>query len=156
MGTFTCAAYASSTKSYSSASNPECAVQDDLLLYISKALGVSLLAIVGGSLACLTFAFVGQRQGSCRKVVMWLLVNAYICCCLLFCTTFISNVLDSELRVWSLRASVSFVQMAVVFPLAQACAAHRMYYQCLQDEDNARELRQMLHIDGPRRAWEAQ
>ena len=154
IGTFTCAAYVSSVNSHSSASNKDCMVQDDLLLYISKTLGVSLLAIMGGSMACSAFVFVGQSQGPCRKVVMWLLVNAYICCCLLFCTAFIAIVLGPELHMWSLRASTSFIQMMVVFPLARACAAHRMYYQCLQDKDDVQELRRKLHLEGAKRAWE--
>jgi len=156
VGTFTCAAYVSSVRSYSSASDPECVVQDDLLLYASKTLGVSLLAIVGGSLACFALAFVGQRRSSCRRVIMWLLVNVYICCCLLFCAAFVATVHASELGVWLVRVSASFIQMVVVFPFAQACAAHRTYYQCLQDASNVRELRQMLHIDGAKKAWEAQ
>ena len=41
-------------------------------------------------------------KAACRKVAMWLLVGAYICCCLLFCTTLIANILESELRVWSM------------------------------------------------------
>ena len=156
MGTFACAAYVSSVKAHSRASNRDCVVQDDLLLYASKALGVSLLAIVGGSLACSAFAFLGHRQGSWRRVLMWLLVSAYICCCVLFCAAFMANVLESELRTWSLRASASFVQMAMAFPLVQACAAHRMYYQCLQDEESLQELRRMLHLEGAKRAWEEQ
>jgi len=59
------------------------------------------MAILGGSLANSAFAFIGQRQGTYRKVMMWLLVHAYICLCLLFCTTLIANVLESELREWS-------------------------------------------------------
>ena len=153
-GTLACAAYVSSVSSHSSASNDDCVAQDDLLLYVSKTLGVSLLAITGGSLACSALAFVGQRQGPCRKVAMWLLVNAYVCCCLLFCTAFIAIVLGPELQIWSVRASTSFIQMVVVFPLAQACTAHRMYYQCLQNEDDVRELRRILHLEGARRAWE--
>ena len=53
---------------------------------------------------------------------MWLAVSAYVGCCVLFCAAFIANVLESELRVWSLRASASFIQMVAVFPLAQASA----------------------------------
>ena len=68
MGTFACAAYVSSVKSHSSASSPGCVAQDDLLLYASKDLGVSLLAIMGGSLATSAFASIGQRQGTGRKV----------------------------------------------------------------------------------------
>ena len=86
--------------------------------------------------------------------MMWLLVIAYISCCLLFCITFIANILESDLRMWSLRASASFIQMVGVFPLAQACAAHRLYYQCLQDEGIMEELRRTLHLEGARRAWE--
>ena len=154
VGTFACAAYVSSVKANSNASNENCAVKDDLWLYASKTLGVSLLALMAGSLACSACAFVGQRQGPCRKVMMWLLVSAYICCCLLFCTAFIANVLESELRMWSMRASASMIQMAVLFPLAQACAAHRMYYQCLRDEDDMQELRRLLHLEDAKRAWE--
>ena len=68
MGTFACAAYVSSVKSNGSASSPACAKQDDLLLYIGKTLGVSLLSIVGGSLVTSAFAIIGQRQGTGRKV----------------------------------------------------------------------------------------
>jgi len=154
MGTCACAAYVTSVRSYSSSSSPSCVPQDDLLLYASKTLGVSLLAILGGSLATSAFAFIGQRQGTCRKVMMWLLVHAYICFCLLFCTTLIANVLESELRVWSLRVSASMIQIVVAFPLGQACAAHRMYYRCLQDKDEVRKLRQMLHLTAAKTAWE--
>ena len=154
MGTFACAAYVGSVKANSRASNPDCVVQDDLLLYASKALGVSLLAIMSGSLACSAFAFIGQRQGPCRKLMMWLLVNAYICCCLLFCAAFIANVLGSDLRVWSLRTCMSFIQMAVVFPCAEACAAHRMYYPCLRDEGAMQELRRTLRLKDAKKAWE--
>ena len=154
MGTFACAAYVSSVKSHSSGSNPGCVVQDDPVLYASKTLGVSLLAIVGGSLATSAFGFIGQRQGTCRKVMMWLLVNAYIFGCLLFCTTLIANILESELRVWSLRVSASLIQMSMVFPLAQAGAAHQMYYRCLQTEDDVQKLRRMLHLPDARMAWE--
>ena len=86
--------------------------------------------------------------------MMWLLVSAYICCCLLFCTAFIANVLESELQMWSMRASASLIQMAVLFPLAQACVAHRMYYQCLRDQGDMQELRRLLHLEDARRAWE--
>ena len=99
IGTFTCAADVSSVNSHSSDSNETSAVQDDILPSASKALGVSLLAIMGGRLACSALAAVGQRQGPCRKVVMWLLVTDYVCCCLLFCAAFIANVLDPELRM---------------------------------------------------------
>ena len=85
---------------------------------------------------------------------MWLLVNAYICCCLLFCAAFIANVLESDLRVWSLRTCASFIQMAVVFPVAQACAAHRMYYPCLRDAGAMQELRRTLRLKDARTAWE--
>ena len=123
------------------------------LPHASKALGVSLLAIVGGSLACSAFAFIGQRQGPCRKLMMWLLVSAYICCCLLFCAAFIANVLESDLRVWSLRTCASFFQMAVVFPLAQACA-DRMYYPYLRDDGAMQELRRTLRLKDAKTAWE--
>ena len=108
--------------------------------------GVSLLAIMGGSLACSVCAFVGQRQGPFRKAAMWLLVSAYICCCQLFCIAFIANVLESDLRVWLLRASASFIQIVAFFPLAKACAAHRIYYLFLQDRGNMQELRRTLHL----------
>ena len=154
MGTLACAAYVSSVRAHSRASNRDCAAQDDLLLYVSKALGVSLLAIMGGSLACSACAFIGQRQGPCRKVMMWLLVSAYICCCQLFCTAFIANVLESDLQVWLLRASASFIQMAGLFPLAQACAAHRMYYTFLRGKGNMQELLRTLHLKDAKTAWE--
>ena len=99
IGTFTCAANESRVNSHSSDSNETCAVQDDILLSASQAQGVSLLAIMGGSLACSALAAVGQRQGPCRKVVMWLLVTVYVCCCLLFCAAFIANILEPELRM---------------------------------------------------------
>ena len=147
LGTFACAAYASSVKSHSSASSPGCVVQDDLLLYASKTIGVSLLAIMGGSLATSVLASIGRRPSTRRNVMMWLLVWAYICCCLLFCATLIANVLESDLLEWSLRVSWSFIKMMVAFPLAQALAAHRMYYQCLQDKDEVQELRRKLYLD---------
>lgn len=153
MGTFACAAYVSSVKAHSRTSDDDCAVQDDPLLYASKALGVSLLAIMGGSLACSACARVGHRQGPCRKVMMWLLANAYICISMLFCTTMIANVGGYELQVWTLRVSVSMIQMAVVFPLAGAGAAHRVYHQCLQDEDIMKELREMLRLERAKQAW---
>ena len=113
------------------------------------------MAIIGGSLATTAFALIGQRQGTFRKVVMWLLVNAYICCCVLFCTTFIANVHESDLRVWLVRVSASLIQMSAVLPLARAGAAHRMYYQCLRDKDNLQELRRTLHLeDATKKAWE--
>ena len=154
MGTLACATYVSSVRAHSRASDSDCATQDDLLLYVSKALGVSLLAIMGGSLACSALAAVGQRQGPFRKVAMWLLVSAYICCCQLFCAAFIANIRESDLRVWLLRASVSFIKMVAFFPLAKACAAHRIYYPFLQDNGNMQELRRTLHLTGAKRAWE--
>jgi hypothetical protein len=50
--------------------------------------------------------------------------------------------------------SASMIQVIVVFPLAQACAAHRMYYRCLKDKDEVGKLRQMLHLTAARKAWE--
>ena len=154
MGTFACAAYVSSVRANSRTSSDACAVQDDFLLYAAKAIGVSMLAIMGGSLACSAFASVGHRQAPFRKVMMWLLVNAYICCCTLFCTALIANIMESELQIWLSRASASMIQMAVAFPLAQACAAHRVYYQFLQDTSSVQELRRTLHLEGAKKAWE--
>merc|ERR1719253_880874 len=86
--------------------------------------------------------------------MMWLLVSTYIGCCQLFCAAFIANVLESDLRVWLLRASASFIQMVAFFPLAQAGAAHRMYYPFLQDKGNMQELRRTLHLTDAKTAWE--
>ena len=155
MGTFACTAYVSSVKAHSRTSSDDCAVRDGLLLQASKTLGVSLLAIIGGRLACSALASVGHRQGPCRKVLMWLLVTTYVCFCMLFCTSLIANIMEPELQIWLARASVSMILMAAAFPLAQACAAHRVYYQFLQEESRVQELCRRLHLEGATEAWQA-
>ena len=78
--------------------------------------------------------------------MMWILVSAYVCLCTLLCTALIATVLESELQIWSLRASASMIQMVVFFPLAKAGAAHRIYYTFLHDIGNMQELRRTLHL----------
>ena len=79
---------------------------------------------------------------------MWLLVIGYIGFCLLFITSFVSNVLTYDLQVWLWRMSISLSMMAVFVPIARGQAAHRLYLKCLENQDSMQELHRELYLVG--------